>query len=1256
MSTSPAHHGSGHGAERRRYVRLPIKLDALVAIDGRPPVPCTVRDFCVAGIFVAISQQQLRLVKPNGTAALYFSLIVDGLQKDFQLTLTIFRVVGGGFGCGFDNADQDTIDLLQALATEMSGASPGDGAEDLSGTQARFSPKFAELKQPLLDLVSNTFTQICTDFSRAAEEKLFVAARDAKNNLEETHFVDGQNEMRGRSTDLIDVVPGLVLKGVETLNNPLAQVESSEETASTSELSLVDKAEFEEFLTVAQLVSELEPRFKDPLYDLEQRFSVLANREVTEQSNPLGPTVVCGAFAEALKNLRADRTVVNVIYRSLGQVLENRLERLYGEANGLLISHGVLPVITKETPKIKRNTSSSSQPRLDNTLSEETTHDPLLHTASAHPYAPTNSGGSPHHRVQAAPAPRFVPHMANTAGPVGQPHLDAGFEIFDPGSSVAAAAPSPHLGVATPSVQTVAPAMPPGQWGAAPVHGGPPAAGSFQPMGLEATFGGLGSGGHAVYLPPSLQQAYAAAQTQMALRRDLFPGPADNVNTSLPSYAPRQVIDGLTQVQRMLAHADETEMLDVHGIKERIAEAIKHTGGGDGIIGQVESDAIEIVAKLFDVLFEDALLPKAAKRQLTRLQAPVHKAALLDQAFFEATDHPVRQLLNRVSMVHDMGTDDGHERLDRVDELVDQINQGFGQDFSLFGPIVEKFDQILREQRDAYEENVADVVRASEEQQQVLSARRDKNLEATSGQLQTDLPEEWNRWLDRAKLLEVGEKVVMNANTKKPYLAKLGWIGPEFNPYVFVDDKGDKSASLTLQQVAMYLRRGTMKQLHHEDGSAVDRALVGVVNRMHGEVEAHATHDELTDFMNRKSFLQAIERYTPETATTESCPVLCQIAVNNLKSINDSHGVAAGDKLISATAAVLNEALAGKSVSFGRLSGAELGVLWHKGGLQDCYSKLKSCFDAIAENDVEHDGESLRPDISAGITSIEDGLVGPEQLLSVVNEACKIARAGKDQPIHIVGSENKYREQLEQMASYVGKAYDRGRLVLLHQFVRSLVDDNERPAMHIVTTAEDRNAKLIPPNFFKQALSSSERAFEIDQWTLKNTFAWMTQNADELDSCAAVIIPLSHAAVNCDELANIIINELMETAVPPGKIFFEISDKDVVDNIPEVSELVRTLKEFGCRFVLDEFGSGQGNYDYVKEVAVDFVTIQTDFIADAKENPKDYAMAKSINELVHFMGMQTIGKQEPRCDVSDVLRDIGVDFIYDQSKTNRIAA
>ena len=160
----------------------------------------------------------------------------------------------------------------------------------------------------------------------------------------------------------------------------------------------------------------------------------------------------------------------------------------------------------------------------------------------------------------------------------------------------------------------------------------------------------------------------------------------------------------------------------------------------------------------------------------------------------------------------------------------------------------------------------------------------------------------------------------------------------------------------------------------------------------------------------------------------------------------------------------------------------------------------------------------------------------------------------------------------------------------------------------------------------------------------------MVDNEDEIEKYAVVIVPLSPASMKNEDLPHLIMTEFMETPVPPGKICFEIPDRSVVENVIEAGELIRTLKEFGCRFVLDEFGSGHDNYDYVKELDVDFVTVQTDFVTDAAKDPKDFAMAKSINELVHFMGKKTVAKQAPGMDLQETMREIGIDFLYDLSE------
>lgn len=1213
---------SSPGRERRRYARIPIKLDALISLSGRPPIACTVTDFCVAGMFIQVDQRQLRFVQTQAQATLYFALMVAGAREDLQLALTVCRVIGTGLGVAFQNPDPQSIALLQTLATP-----PAARVEAMSETQQRFAPEFGRIIPELSEIVERVAQQLTADFLRLAGDALFLAARDAKNNREQMKFNDAQSQLRRRGDDVRKQVPALLAKAVAILGNPL-ESKTPEELSTLSSLSLVDKDEFEEFLTVSEVVSELEARFKDPLYALDRRFSKLAKRDIDEASNPIGPTVVCNAFAESLKGFLSDRDASEVTYKSLRRAVEPQLERLYDEVNTLLAKHGILPQIEREKPEIKRTPTSAAALRKTNPPLS-----PLETTATG--LRATDPGLGYHGAVQAGRS----------------------------------AAGVPGHGSAERAVQAAPPAMPPGLFagpdgtghvmpagGAQAYHGAVSAAAPVMPgsgFGLDATFGGFGFG-PAVSAMPSLQQAYSTAQAQLALRRQLMPEQAAVSGPRGGTYSLGQIADGLTGFQRALASDREPELFGVDYVKERIVEALAAQGIEAKDIGQAEGDAIEVIVNLFQALFQDTLLADFAKGQLKRLQPSVHKTALIDQEFFASTQHPIRQLLNRIALLRPEPGAGGEAMAARVQALVDGVNLGFERDLGVIEPVVRELDTILKEQRYAYESNVQQVVVGCEDQQRVLRERREKGgavVGETTGQ--HDLPPEWNRWLNRSKALRTGERLVMNANTKKPYPVTLVWIGDDFNPYVFVDDRGHKTSTLTLQQVAMYLRRGVMKPVTEEGDGAVDRALFGVVNRLHEQVAEQATHDTLTGLLNRKMFTQSLEQRLPQQGDQNPGAVLCLLSAENLKTINEQYGVEVGDKLIQDVSKLMREHFKRKQVTLGRLGGTEWGLFWDRGGLPAAYKETQSLIERLGKAEIDHGGQMLQPRFVAGITAVEDDLARSDQLIAAAAEACNTARSLPDKPIYIAGTDNRHRKHLEQMMNYVAKAIKRDRLVLLYQEVRG-VTKQAAAAAQIVVSAEDRNGKLVPPTLFSQAAAASDHAFDVDLWAFRKTLEWMARHEDDVERFSAFIIPLSRAAIDNEGLASTIVNELMQTSVPPAKICFEIADTDAVAKLAEAVELINTLREFGCQFILGEFGGGQTNYEYVKELAVDFVTIQSSFVADARQSPKDMAMARSINELVHFMGKMTIAKQTPEAQILELLRDIGVDFVHDSTKSTRL--
>ncbi len=132
-----------------------------------------------------------------------------------------------------------------------------------------------------------------------------------------------------------------------------------------------------------------------------------------------------------------------------------------------------------------------------------------------------------------------------------------------------------------------------------------------------------------------------------------------------------------------------------------------------------------------------------------------------------------------------------------------------------------------------------------------------------------------------------------------------------------------------------------------------------------------------------------------------------------------------------------------------------------------------------------------------------------------------------------------------------------------------------------------------------------------------------------------------------DDLLNTVIGELNEVRVAPSNICFEITETNAITNLASARRFIRNLRGLVYRFALDDFGSGLSSYAYLKTLPVDFLKIDGVFVKDIVESPLDLQLLKSINDIAHVLGKQTIAEFVEDVEILEKLKSegVGVDYV-----------
>ena len=418
------------------------------------------------------------------------------------------------------------------------------------------------------------------------------------------------------------------------------------------------------------------------------------------------------------------------------------------------------------------------------------------------------------------------------------------------------------------------------------------------------------------------------------------------------------------------------------------------------------------------------------------------------------------------------------------------------------------------------------------------------------------------------------------------------------------------------------------------------------------QLSHQAIHDPLTQLINRTGFEDRLNQLLKSAAAHEqTVHAICYMDMDQFKTVNDTCGHAAGDELLRQVSQQLKKHIR-KGDTLARLGGDEFGLLLRHCPLEKANGIAEKIRRAIEAFRFSWEGKTFSVGLSIGLAPF-DGSPGSSaaDLLSAVDQACYIAKSKGRNRIHIhrPGDMESSRWHKEiQWVPHIHQAMDEGNFVLLAQ---PIIDLNGEPGQahrhyEILLRMRSTSGDLISPGSFMPAAERYNLMGTLDRWVVNHAIEMLAMASVKNPRLAEMTfgINISGAVLSDNTLLDHVKVMLNAYRLPPQIFCFEITETVAIANFTHANRFVRDLKEIGCSFALDDFGSGFASFSYLKTLPVDYLKIDGSFVRHLEDNEVDHTMVDIINQLGHVMGLKTIAEFVENDRILSILQRLGVDF------------
>ena len=498
--------------------------------------------------------------------------------------------------------------------------------------------------------------------------------------------------------------------------------------------------------------------------------------------------------------------------------------------------------------------------------------------------------------------------------------------------------------------------------------------------------------------------------------------------------------------------------------------------------------------------------------------------------------------------------------------------------------------------------------------------------------------------------------------------------GRAFADVVTVVDEGDRKAladpvrqclaagqAVTLGRRAVLLARPDGVERSVEVTAAPLRTdageLAGSVVLLHDVTELRgitrqmsyqASHDALTGLVNRREFERRLLDSLEGARGGAQGHVLCYLDLDRFKAVNDTSGHMAGDNMLREVAGLVKDAVR-DSDTVARIGGDEFAMLLVGCPLEKAIQIAEDVSTAIRDYRFVWKDKIFAIGVSIGLVEIGRESGGLEDVMQAADSACYVAKSQGHGHVHVYSARDeavaRHRGEI-QWLQRLQQALRESRFVLYTQpIMAASAQTVNGPGLEVLVrlTADD-GTTILPGDFLKAAERYRLMAL-VDRWVVQTALAALGRGAIRLPAGRSLAINISGQTLGDAQFLEFVVECLDRTGVQPAQICFEVTEASVVANLDHARRFIGVLHGMGCRFALDDFGSGLGSFSNLKTLGLDYLKIDGTYMRNLEGDTVNQAMVSAMIKLARTLDFKVVAEQVEDDASLEAARRMGVDYV-----------